>query len=347
MPSSNFVFHAIELLIAQFFVSLMIHTTAPYVAAYKPNAAFFEALGPNLGIATLRKVIAAVPPSIPTLLDVKRGDIGSTAEAYAEACYDDPNGVNADGVTLSPLMGWDSVAPFVTGKYSHKGAFVLCKTSNPGSNDLLALDMGKGEALYENIARLALKWSDMAASESSADGAKCEPPRLGLVVGATDPVALSKARKACGPDIWILAPGVGAQGGDLDEACRAGMNEMGTGMLIPVSRSVSGAKDPGVEAKALRDAINVARQEVIDATNAKKRKHDELCPIDADQHVAPYQKEFLEFSLEQGVLKFGSFVLKSGRVSPYFFNAGLFASGAALYKLGKAYAASIVSSKDL
>lgn len=278
---------------------------------------------------------------------MKRGDIGTTAQAYAEACYDDPNGVNADGVTLSPLMGWDSVSPFITGKYSCKGAFILCKTSNPGSNDLLSLEMGQGGTLYENIARLAQKWSDRAISVSAADGSGSEPPRLGLVVGATDPLALSKARKACGPNVWILAPGVGAQGGDLEEACRAGMNEKGTGMLIPVSRGVSGASDPGAEAKALRDAINTARESVVEAHKSKKRKHDDACVADVDQHVAPYQKEFLEFSLEQGVLKFGSFVLKSGRTSPYFFNAGLFASGAALYKLGKAYAASIVSSKEL
>jgi uridine monophosphate synthetase len=273
-------------------------------------------------------------------LDVKRGDIGSTAEAYAEACYDDPNGVNADGVTLSPLMGWDSVAPFISGKYSDKGAFVLCKTSNPGSNDLLALSLSQGQTLFEKIAGLAQTWSDKAITESNMD-TNSEPPRLGLVVGATDPDALSKARKACGPKMWILAPGVGAQGGDLDAACRAGLNGEGTGMLIPVSRGISRADDPGAKAKELKEGINTARQVII-----ASRKSTDTCG-DSDQKVAPYQKDFLEFSLEQGVLKFGSFVLKSGRTSPYFFNAGLFASGASLFKLGKAYAASIMSSKEL
>ena len=89
---------------------------APHAAAYKPNAAFFEALGPNLGAACLRKVIKSIPDDIPVLLDVKRGDIGSTAQAYAEACYEREEGLSADGVTLSPLMGWDSVQPFVTGE---------------------------------------------------------------------------------------------------------------------------------------------------------------------------------------------------------------------------------------
>lgn len=309
--------------------------TAPHAAAYKPNAAFFEALGPNLGMTTLKRVVAEIPNSIPTLLDVKRGDIGSTAQAYAEACYDSPNGINADGVTLSPLMGWDSVAPFITGNYSDRGAFVLCKTSNPGSNDLLALNLSNGTTLFEKIAALAQEWSVKAISES---GGGSEPPRLGLVVGATDPEALARARAAAGPNVWILAPGVGAQGGDLDAACRSGMNSQGTGMLIPVSRGISRADNHAEKAKELKDNINAARLSVIDEGNAS---------CDSEERVLSYQSDFIKFSLDQGVLNFGSFVLKSGRTSPYFFNAGLFASGAALFKLGKAYAASIMASNEL
>lgn len=224
-----------------------------------------------------------------------------------------------------------------TGKYADKGAFVLCKTSNPGSNDILALQLQQ-QTVFEKIANLANKWSSTAASESPTSSTT---PRLGLVVGATDPSALSKARKAAGSKLWILAPGVGAQGGDLDAACRAGLNDDGTGMLIPVSRGISRASDPAAEAMKLKDGINAARKAVLDGRGGgEKRKQ----PGDA---IAPYQKEFLEFSLKEGVLKFGSFVLKSGRTSPYFFNAGLFSSGSALHKLGKAYAASIMSSKDL
>ena len=315
--------------------------TVPHAAAYKPNAAFFEALGPNLGMTTLRRVIDAIPSNIPVLLDVKRGDIGSTAQAYAEACYDHRNGLNADGVTLSPLMGWDSVEPFITGEYSDKGAFVLCKTSNPGSNDLLAFNMGDGSGtLFEKIASLAQIWSDQAI-KMCGKGVDDEPPRLGLVVGATDPDALEKARKASGDGIWILAPGVGAQGGDLELACKAGMNSKGTGMLIPVSRGISGAANPGQAAEELKNLINVARKSVMEAAT-------DVCASDvSEQNIAPYQKDFLEFSLQEGVLRFGSFVLKSGRTSPYFFNAGLFASGAALFKLGRAYAAAIMASKEL
>ena len=328
------------------FCKRLIDATLPYAACYKPNAAFFEALGEN-GVATLEKVLKEIPSNVPILLDVKRGDIGSTAAAYAQACYDH---LNADAVTLSPLMGWDSVAPFVTGEYNstenlkndnekvspiysqisyyletyaNKGAFLLCKTSNPGSNDLLALNLVSNETVYERIARLAEKWS--ASSGAS----------LGLVVGATDSVALAKARQAAGPKVWILAPGVGAQGGNLEEAATAGLNQDGTAMLIPVSRGISRADDPGLAAKELFEKINAVRQNLQNA------------PIPEEESIKPYQKEFLEFSLEQGVLKFGSFVLKSGRTSPYFFNAGLFATGASLEKLGRAYASAIMASTIL
>ena len=185
------------------------------------------------------------------------------------------------------------------GKYADKGAFVLCKTSNPGSNDILALNLQQ-QTVFEKIAGLANGWSSSAASDSPTSSTT---PRLGLVVGATDPSSLSKARKAAGSKLWILAPGVGAQGGDLDAACRAGLNYEGTGMLIPVSRGISRATDPAAEAMKLKEGINAARKAVLDERGEKRDQ-----PGDS---IAPYQKEFLEFSLKEGVLKFGSFVLKS------------------------------------
>eukprot|EP00571_Detonula_confervacea_P012706 CAMPEP_0172298620 /NCGR_PEP_ID=MMETSP1058-20130122/1190_1 /TAXON_ID=83371 /ORGANISM="Detonula confervacea, Strain CCMP 353" /LENGTH=528 /DNA_ID=CAMNT_0013007901 /DNA_START=9 /DNA_END=1591 /DNA_ORIENTATION=- len=319
------------------FCKRIIDATHPHAVCYKPNAAFFEAIGTKLGCVTLRRVVDAIPDGIPVLLDVKRGDIGSTAAAYADACYDDTDGLKADGVTLSPLMGWDSVQPFVTGKYADKGAFVLCKTSNPGSNDLLALTL-QNTTLFEKIAHLANEWSHKAQAQSPVSfDTSSSSPRLGLVVGATDPQALSAARKAAGQDIWILAPGVGAQGGDLDAACKAGLNDQGSCMLIPVSRGVSRASDPGAEAQKLKEGINAARSAVL---SSKEEKSEQ-----SGSGIAAYQKDFIEFSLKEGVLKFGSFVLKSGRTSPYFFNAGLFSSGSALHKLGKSYAASIMASE--
>ena len=218
-----------------------------------------------------------------------------------------------------------------TDKYSDKGAFLLCKTSNPGSNDLLALDLAGGETVYERIAKLAQQWSVKSGAASS---------NLGLVVGATDSIALSKARKAAGEDVWILAPGVGAQGGNLEEAFRAGCNAQGSAMLVPVSRGISRAEDPGAAAKGLMENINAVR-------NKLKEKSPSSDADGTSDSIEPYQKEFLEFSLSQNVLRFGEFTLKSGRTSPYFFNAGLFASGAALFKLGTAYASAIMNSPEL
>ena len=123
----------------------------------------------------------------------------------------------------------------------------MCKTSNPGSNDLLALDQGSSTTLYETIAKLAGQWSFQHKAS------------LGLVVGATDSIALSRARKAGGESVWILAPGVGAQGGDLELALASGLNSNGTGMLIPVSRGISRADNPGEAAKELQEKINAAR----------------------------------------------------------------------------------------
>jgi uridine monophosphate synthetase len=309
------------------FCTSLVTATLPYAACYKPNAAFFEALPGGHGHDILKKVIAQIHQQssnkIPVLLDVKRGDIGSTATAYAQAAYDE---LGADAVTLSPLMGWDSVEPFVTKSYENKGAFLLCKTSNPGSNDFLALPMSGGALLYEHIARkVGQQWNTKANGQ------------LGLVVGATDVEALQNARKASGEKVWILAPGVGAQGGNLTEACRAGCNSTGSGLLVPVSRGISRAENPAKAAEELRDEIRKAVQQI--ASNSSSST--------APSSLQPYQKSFIEFALKQGVLKFGSFVLKSGRTSPYFFNAGLFCSGQSLHQLAYAYASAIWDSPKL
>lgn len=232
------------------------------------------------------------------------------------------NSANVDTYLLIVLL--------FTGKYVDRGAFLLCKTSNPGSNDILALGLASGETVYEQIAKLAGQWSASHGAE------------LGLVVGATDATALEKARKAGGPKVWILAPGVGAQGGDLAAAAKAGLNKMGDNMLIPVSRGISKATDRAAAAKELCEKINEVREAIkSESSSAPESKRQRL------DDIQPYQKEFIEFSLKEGVLKFGSFVLKSGRTSPYFFNAGLFASGGALYKLGKSYASAIMAAPEM
>jgi len=220
----------------------LVGRTAPYAAAFKPNAAFFEQFGAE-GWTALRQVIEAVSEQsqrlgslIPVILDAKRGDIASTAEAYARSAF---QALGAHAVTLSPYLGKDSIDPFLA--YPEKGVFLLCKTSNPGAADLQDLAVGAtGEPLYIAVARLARSWN--------------AGNNVGLVVGATQAEALARVRAAA-PELWFLAPGVGAQGGDLEAALRAGLRRDGQGLLLPVSRAISRTPDPGQAAAELRDRI--------------------------------------------------------------------------------------------
>ena len=219
----------------------LIKQTAPYAAAYKPNAAFFEQFG-SRGWSALKQVIAAIQEEshrmgsmIPVILDAKRGDIASTAEAYAKSTFEQ---LGAHCITLSPYLGKDSIDPFLVNQ--EKGVFLLCKTSNPGSGDLQDLTLEGGDLLYERVARLARQWNTKN--------------NIGLVVGATQPEALARVR-AVAPELWFLAPGVGAQGGDLETALKAGLRPDGKGMLLPISRGISRAANPGLAAADLRDQI--------------------------------------------------------------------------------------------
>ncbi len=223
----------------------IIESTADLVCAYKPNSAFYEALGLK-GATLLRQTLAVIPDNIPVLLDAKRGDIGSTAEAYAAACFDD---LQVDAVTLSPYLGRDSVQPFA--RYAGKGLFVLCHTSNPSAGDFQSLEISDWRSLdqepnlplYLHVARAAVSWS----------------PNVGLVVGATYPEALAAVREVA-PNAWFLVPGIGAQGGDIHATVAAGLRDDGLGMLISVSRGVALASDPREAAMELRSAVNHARE---------------------------------------------------------------------------------------
>jgi len=219
----------------------LVKQTAPYAAAFKPNAAFFEVFGAEGWIA-LKQVIEAIDAEskrlgsmIPVILDAKRGDIASTAEAYAKAVFET---VGAHCVTLSPYLGKDSIDPFLN--YPEKGVFLLCKTSNSGSGDLQDITLADGDLLYEHVAKLAQTWNTKN--------------NIGLVVGATH-VEATKRVRAAAPDLWFLAPGVGAQGGELEAALKAGLRKDGKGMLIPVSRGISRAEKPGLAAAEIRDEI--------------------------------------------------------------------------------------------
>ena len=186
----------------------VIEQTAPHAAAFKPNAAYFEALGWQ-GVKMLEEIMAAIPAAIPTVLDVKRGDIGETQGYYAKACFDV---LKADSVTLNPYMGRDTLEPFL--KYADKGIYLLGVTSNPGAKDIELQKSGERH-IYELVA-------DMTKSSAQA----------GLVVGLTNaaPDVLSHI-----PDVPLLIPGLGAQGGDLAALRGSGRKAP---LLINVSRGI-------------------------------------------------------------------------------------------------------------
>ncbi len=229
------------------FLHGIIAATADLVCCYKPNLAFYLAHG-VAGWNVLLGLRETIPSHIPMLLDAKYGDIGSTAAMYARAAFDV---VRADAVTVSPYVGGDALAPFFA--RDDRAAFVLCKTSNPGSGDLQDVSLASGESVSLRIAARIRDWG--AARRN-----------VGAVVGATYPAEMAAIRAAI-PDAPILVPGIGAQGGDLEGAVRAGMDRHGAGLLVSASRSVlyasSGddyADAARAEAVRLRDAINVARQ---------------------------------------------------------------------------------------
>jgi uridine monophosphate synthetase len=238
----------------------LVKQTARYAAAFKPNAAFFEVFGAE-GWTALKQVIEAINAEsnrlgsrIPIILDAKRGDIASTAEAYAKSAFET---LGVDCITLSPYLGKDSIEPFI--QNSEKGVFLLCKTSNAGAEDIqdLIVENSKWNVdnvplatfhLYEYVAHLARTWNGNN--------------NIGLVVGATH-VEATKQVRAVAPDLWFLAPGVGAQGGELESALRAGLRKDGMGMLLPISRGISRAESPAKAAAELRDWILEIRASVM------------------------------------------------------------------------------------
>jgi orotidine-5'-phosphate decarboxylase len=222
----------------------IIEATADLVCAYKPNLAFYEALG-EAGYAALRETLAAIPPHIPTIGDAKRGDIGNTARAYASAVFDV---LGFDAVTVSPYLGGDSLAPFV--EREDRGVFVLCRTSNPGASDFQDLAVssdGGARPLYEVVAERARSWNTRG--------------NVGLVTGATFPEELGRVRELC-PDMLLLVPGVGAQAGDLGAAVRAGLDARGGGIVVNASRGVLYALKGADFARAARDAAESLRDQI-------------------------------------------------------------------------------------
>lgn len=228
------------------FCKAIIEETADLVCAYKPNLAFFEALGPA-GLETLARVVQAVPDGIPVIGDAKRGDVGHTARAYATALYDV---FGFQAVTVSPYLGLQALSPFTD--RPDRGVFVLCRTSNPGAGEFQDLQVATAPGqppmpLYEAVARRVV-----AANEHG---------NLGLVVGATYPEELRRVR-GLAPNLPILIPGIGAQAGDLELAVRYGVDAEGGRAVINSSRGVIFASDGSDFATAARKAAMKLRDDI-------------------------------------------------------------------------------------
>jgi orotidine-5'-phosphate decarboxylase len=222
----------------------IIDATYQIAAAYKPQIAFYSALGAEDQLLQSIRYMRERAPSALVILDAKRGDIGNTAEAYAREAFER---YDADAVTVNPYMGEDAVRPFLARK--DRGAILLCRTSNPGAKDFQDMQV-EGLPLYRRVAQLAAsRWNEQG--------------NLMLVVGATFPKEMADLRRAH-PELSFLVPGIGAQAGDLQGTLGAGLNAQGTGLLISASRSIiyaGGGASAAIRAAAgeLNTAINLNR----------------------------------------------------------------------------------------
>ena len=213
----------------------IIEQTHDLVCAYKPNFAFYEALG-SPGWENLKKTVEYLQtfhPGVATIADAKRADVGNSSEGYVKAIFDE---LKFDAVTVNPYFGREALQPFLD--RIDKGIIVLCKTSNPGSGEFQ-------DGLWENVAK-------NVANEWNANN-NCL-----LVVGATFPEELKKVRQIVG-DMTLLIPGIGAQGGDVAKTIKAGLNSQKAGIIINSSRGIIFSADPRREAQKLRDEINKYR----------------------------------------------------------------------------------------
>ena len=229
----------------------IIDATAAWACAFKPQIAYYAAIGAEGQLERTIAYIKQYYPHIPVILDAKRGDIGATAKMYARECF---GRYGADAVTVNPYMGGDTLTPFL--QYEDRGVIILCRTSNPGSGDIQEQSLAEG-SVSTLVARLATE-------EWNANS------NVGLVVGATYPEEMRSVREMVGT-MPLLVPGIGAQGGELDAVLRAGLDHRGTGLLINASRSIlyagQGADFAAVaaeEARRLCNEINQIRKTLAD-----------------------------------------------------------------------------------
>ncbi len=224
------------------FNKAIIDATAELVCAYKPQFAHYAAYEAEDQLERTIEYIHRTYPGVPVILDSKRGDVGNTAERYAIEAFER---YGADAVTVNPYLGGDSLEPFL--KHADKGVIILCRTSNPGARDLQDLEIGRRK-LYHTVAELAAhRWNSRG---------NCL-----LVVGATYPRELAEVREIVG-NMPFLVPGVGAQGGDVDQAVRSGQTADGTGLIISSSRSILYASSGDDFASAARKATMTLREQI-------------------------------------------------------------------------------------
>jgi uridine monophosphate synthetase len=285
----------------------IIEATADLALCYKPNIAFYEQHGPA-GLAALQQTLELIPDEVPVILDAKRGDIGSTAAAYASAAAR----LGGDAITLNPYLGREAITPFLEAGLA---ALILCRNSNPGS-DLFQNYPDAGAPLYLAVAAEALAWGE-----------------CGLVVAANNAHALAEVRRRH-PDAWFLAPGLGAQGGSMAEAVAAGARADGLGIIAAVSRGIAAAPDPRSAARTLvddyraavggqagtaaahgalgetaaRSATTAAGETAVESENARGAAAGRPAAITA----------LFDAILATGCFKTGEFRLKSGIVSPFY-----------------------------
>jgi orotidine-5'-phosphate decarboxylase len=230
------------------FCTAIVDATRDLVIAFKPQIAYFSAQRAEDQLERLIAHIQRVAPDVPVILDAKRGDIGPTAGQYAKEAFER---YGADAVTLSPYMGFDSIEPYL--RYPDKGLLLLCRTSNPGGDDLQAKTLVEGDRLYEHVARLA-------AGTWNRNG------QLGLVVGATYPAELARMREIA-PTLPLLVPGVGAQGGDAAAVVRAGWRP-NAAVIVNSSRAVLYASNGENFAAAARRVAEATREALNEARGA-------------------------------------------------------------------------------